>query len=99
MEGIMLIYLICYIDMTLMIVYEDPTENCHGKFGSLIKYHYYYMIIIITTIIINYIIIMIILWLKLYYFFTIEVEPVLQDNSQEKSWIEESTPPWMPGWI
>ena len=38
----MLIYLICYIDMTLMIVYEDPTENCHGKFGSLIKYYYYY---------------------------------------------------------
>ena len=51
------------------------------------------MIIIITTIIINYIIIMIILWLKLYFFFTIEVEPVLQDNSQEKSWIEEPTPP------
>ena len=38
----MLIYLICYIDMTLTIVYEDPTENCHGKFGSLIKYYYYY---------------------------------------------------------
>ena len=37
MEGIMLIYLICYIDRTL-IVYEDPTEDCHGKFGSLIKY-------------------------------------------------------------
>ena len=51
------------------------------------------MIILITTIIINYIIIMIILWLKLHYFFTIEVEPVLQDNSQEKSWIEEPTPP------
>ena len=42
MEGIMLIYLICYIDMTLMIVYEDLTENCLGKFGSLIKYYYYY---------------------------------------------------------
>ena len=42
MEGIMLIYLICYIDMTLMIVYQDPTENCQGKFGSLIKYYYYY---------------------------------------------------------
>ena len=42
MGGIMLIYLICYIDMTLTIVYEDPTENCQGKFGSLIKYYYYY---------------------------------------------------------
>ena len=42
MEDIMLIYLICYIDMTLVIVFEDPTENCHGKFGSLIKYYYYY---------------------------------------------------------
>ena len=51
------------------------------------------IIIIIITIIITYIIIMIILWLKLYYFFTIEVELVLQYNSQEKSWIEEPTPP------
>ena len=42
MEDIMLIYLICYIDMTLVIVCEDPNENCHGKFGSLIKYYYYY---------------------------------------------------------
>ena len=76
MEGIMLIYLICYIDMTLMIVYEDPTENCHGKFGSLIKYYYYYDNHH-HHFIINYIIVMIILWLKLY-FFTIEVELVLQ---------------------
>ena len=42
MEGIMFIYLICYTDMTLVIVCEDPNENCHGKFGSLIKYYYYY---------------------------------------------------------
>ena len=76
MEGIMLIYLICYIDMTLMIVYEDPTENCHGKFGSLIKYCYYYDNHH-HHFIINYIIVMIILWLKLY-FFTIEVKLVLQ---------------------
>ena len=76
MEGIMLIYLICYIDMTLTIVYEDPTENCHGKFGSLIKYYYYYDNHH-HHFIINYIIVMIILWLKLY-FFTIEVELVLQ---------------------
>ena len=74
----MLIYLICYIDMTLTIVYEDPTENCHGKFGSLIKYYYYYDNHH-HHFIINYIIVMIILWLyfKLY-FFTIEVELVLQ---------------------
>ena len=76
MEGIMLIYLICYIDMTLTTVYEDPTENCHGKFGSLIKYYYYYDNHH-HHFIINYIIVMIILWLKLY-FFTIEVELVLQ---------------------
>ena len=76
MEGIMLIYLICYIDMTLTIVYEDPTENCHGKFGSLIKYYYYYDNHH-HHFIINYIIVMIILWLKLY-FLTIEVELVLQ---------------------
>ena len=76
MEGIMLIYLICYIVMTLTIVYEDPTENCHGKFGSLIKYYYYYDNHH-HHFIINYIIVMIILWLKLY-FFTIEVELVLQ---------------------
>ena len=76
MEGIMLIYLICYIDMTLTIVYEDPTENCQGKFGSLIKYYYYYDNHH-HHFIINYIIVMIILWLKLY-FFTIEVELVLQ---------------------
>ena len=76
MEGIMLIYLICYIDMTLTIVYEDPTENCHGKFGSLIKYYYYYDNHH-HHFIINYIIVMIILWLKLY-FFTIEVKLVLQ---------------------
>ena len=76
MEGIMLIYLICYIDMTLTIVYEDPTENCHGKFGSLIKYYYYYDNHH-HHFIINYVIVMIILWLKLY-FFTIEVELVLQ---------------------
>ena len=76
MEDIMLIYLICYIDMTLVIVYEDPTENCHGKFGSLIKYYYYYDNHH-HHFIINYIIVMIILWLKLY-FFTIEVELVLQ---------------------
>ena len=77
MEGIMLIYLICYIDMTLMIVYEDLTENCQGKFGSLIKYYYYYYDNHHHHFIINYIIVMIILWLKLY-FFTIEVELVLQ---------------------
>ena len=76
MEGIMLIYLICYIDMTLTIVYEDPTENCHGKFGSLIKYYYYYDNHH-HHFIINYIIVMIILWLKLY-FFTMEVKLVLQ---------------------
>ena len=76
MEGIMLIYLICYIDMTLTIVYEDPTENCHGKFGSLIKYYYYYDNHH-HHFIIYYIIVMIILWLKLY-FFTIEVKLVLQ---------------------
>ena len=51
----------------------------------------------ITIIMIN-IIIMIILWLY-FIIFIIEVELVLQDNSQEKSWIEEPTPPWMCGWI
>ena len=56
----MLIYLICYIDMTLTTVYEDPTENCHGKFGSLIKYYYYYDNHH-HHFIINYIIVMIIL--------------------------------------
>ena len=44
------------------------------------------------------IIIMIILWLY-FIIFIIEVELVLQDNSQEKSWIEEPMPPWMCGWI
>ena len=44
MEGFILISLISYIDMTLLIVYmyKGPTENSHGKFGSLVKYYYYY---------------------------------------------------------
>ena len=36
---------------------EEPTENCHGKLGSLFTYYYYFIIIILIIIIIIIIII------------------------------------------